>query len=140
VKNPPKRILALDLGRKRIGAAVTDALGLTVVGLPTIERKGKAQDLRRIAFYLKKNEVSEVVVGHPRHMSGAVSPGAKRSEEFAAVLREKFQLPVHLQDERLTSWEAEEILTRAGRSREERKKKVDEVAAVLILESFLATR
>jgi putative Holliday junction resolvase len=134
------RILALDLGRKRIGAAVTDALGLTAVGLPTIERKGKAQDLRRIAFYLRKNEVTEIVVGHPLHMSGAASERSKKAEEFAAFLREKFQLPVHLQDERLTSWEAEEILKRAGKGRKETKKKVDEVAAVLILESFLAAR
>ncbi|MBI2682016.1 MAG: Holliday junction resolvase RuvX [Acidobacteriales bacterium] len=132
--------MALDLGSKRIGAAVTDGLGVTVQGLPTIERRGRTQDLRRIMFYLKKNSVREIVVGHPLHMSGDAGTKAKKAEEFATLLREKSGLPVHLHDERLTSWEAEQILERAGKTAAEKKMKVDEVAAVLILESFLASR
>lgn len=148
-----RRILALDLGRARIGVAITDGLGLTAQPLLTIYRKETGHkvsraDLKSIGRIVRKHSVAEIVVGHPLHASGDASPRSAGAEQFAAGLRAEFSLPVHLWDERLTTRAAEEILDESGgirgasspTGRIARKRIIDQLAAVLILESFLASR
>jgi putative holliday junction resolvase len=142
------RIMALDPGDKRIGVAMTDPLGCIAQPLMTIYRKTPRADLKSIARLVRKHEVREVVVGKPLHMSGEAGPRAKKAEELAESLRAGIGIPVHLHDERLTTWEAHQLLDAGQRgggtpSREQkanRKRVVDQVAAVLILESFLSMR
>jgi putative holliday junction resolvase len=136
-----RRIMGFDVGQRRIGVAITDPLGLTVQPLLTIYRKTPHADLKSIGRLIRKHGVAEVVVGNPLHMSGEQSPQAARTQAFAAELRAEFGLPVHLCDERLTSHEANLLLDEAGHARgPERRRIIDQVAAVLILESFLEAR
>jgi putative holliday junction resolvase len=140
------RIMALDIGDKRIGVALTDPLGYTVQPLMTIYSKTPRADIKSIARLIRKHEVSEVVVGKPLHMTGELSPRAEKAEAFGAALHAEAGVPVHLWDERLTSWDAEQRLDQAGGAprsaadRRARKQVLDQVAAVLILESFLQAR
>jgi putative Holliday junction resolvase len=139
------RVVGLDVGDRRIGVAISDPLGYTVQPLFTLHRKGRRGDLKAelksIGRVLRKHGVTEVVVGNPLHMSGDVSPQALKSQAFAEALRAEFGVTVHLWDERLTSMEAHEILDAAGYARgPERRRVIDQVAAVVILESFLQSR
>ncbi|MEE9234051.1 MAG: Holliday junction resolvase RuvX [Candidatus Acidoferrales bacterium] len=135
-----ERILALDLGSKNIGLAVTDPLGLTAQPLPTLKRKNRRVDLARLRELTQALQVERVVVGHPLHLKGYAGARAKEAERFGDLLRRELALPVELFDERLTSWEAENILRQAGTSRNQRKRARDQVAATLILESYLEHR
>ena len=135
-----KRILALDVGSRRIGVAVSDALGITAQGLTTIQRKNKKTDYAALRAILEQYAISEIVVGFPLRMSGEGGPMAEQMTVFAEELRTKFALPVHLWDERLTSAEANRILRSTDMSIEKRAGAVDRMAAVLILQSFLAAR
>lgn len=131
------RILALDVGNRRIGLAVTDELGLTALGLRTLERTSLRHDLEVLGKIARKHGAQAIVVGRPLHMSGDASAQARKVEAFAEKLREKLKLPLHFVDERLTSWQAHEMLDDRGVKSTERKGKVDEIAAVLILEAYL---
>lgn len=135
-----RRVLALDLGSRRIGVAVSDALGLTAQGLETLERTNKRADLEWLRGVISEYAVAEIVVGHPLHMSGDPSPRSRQAEDFAAELRERFGLPVHLWDERLTSTQANRLLREDRASLRRRKQAVDRMAATLILQSFLEGR
>jgi putative Holliday junction resolvase len=150
ISQPIARVAGFDVGDKRIGVAVSDALG-NAQPLLTIYRKGTGRktqkaDLKSIGRILRKHEVAEAVVGNPLNMSGEVGPRARKAQEFAEQLGAEFGIPVHLVDERLTTWEAHQRLDEGGHSprtaadRERRKRVIDQVAAVLILESFLAAR
>jgi putative holliday junction resolvase len=140
------RIAAFDVGARRIGVAVTDPLGLTAQPLLTIYCKTARADLKSIGRILRRHGIAEAVVGNPLHMSGEVSPQARKAQELAAQLHAEFGIPVHLVDERLTTWEAHTLLDEAGHGRNKtadrnkRKRIIDQVAAVLILRSFLETR
>jgi putative Holliday junction resolvase len=142
----PSRIVAFDVGDKRIGIALTDPLGYTAQPLLTLYRKTPRADLKSIGRLLRKHGVAEAVVGNPLNMSGEVGPRARKAQEFAERLRAEFGIPVHLVDERLTTWEAHQLLDQSGGSRrrtadrQARKRIIDQVAAVLILESFLEAR
>lgn len=142
---PVHRIAAFDVGDKRIGIAVSDALG-NAQPLLTLYRKTPRADLKSIGRLLRKHEIAEAVVGNPLNMSGEAGPRARKSQEFAELLRAEFGIPVHLADERLTTWEAHQLLDESGGrrrtavDRQERRKIVDQVAAVLILQSFLQMR
>ena len=137
----PARYLGLDVGAKRIGVAVSDELGLTAQPVLTLERKRNPRDdLRSLARLARRFEVAGIVVGHPLHLSGEQSARSKKTELFAAELGELTGLPIHLWDERLTTHEAHRILYEAGRERQEHRKVVDQVAATLILQSFLEDR
>ncbi len=136
----PPRILALDVGRKRIGLAITDPLGFTVQPLFTLYRSSPRADVKSIGRVLRKHTVNEIVVGNPLHMSGELSPQAIKTQSFAAELHATFGLPVHLSDERLTTSEAHRHLHAMGKPRQEHQGLVDQIAAVLILEGFLAAR
>ena len=137
---PHGRILALDVGSKRIGIAVSDALGITAQGLATLQRKNKKTDFAALRRVLAEYEVAEIVVGYPLRMSGEEGRMSEQMTAFAEELRRKFELPVHLWDERLTSAEANRILRSTELSIGKRTGAVDRMAAVLILQSFLAAR
>jgi putative Holliday junction resolvase len=140
------RIMGFDVGDKRIGIAVTDALGLTVQPLLTLYRKTPRADMKSIGRLIRKHDIAEAVVGNPLHMSGEAGPRAEKSQAFAEKLRAEFGIPVHLADERLTTWHAHQLLDESGHGRktvadrQARRRVIDQVAAVLILETFLEAR
>ena len=135
---PIPRYLGLDVGNRRIGVAVSDELGLTAQPVMTLERRhNQREDLRSLARLARRFGVAGIVVGNPLHLSGDLSPQAARTQAFAAELGQLTGLPIHLWDERLTSREAHQILYQAGHARQDHRKIVDQVAAVLILRSFM---
>jgi putative Holliday junction resolvase len=135
---PPPRFLCLDVGNRRIGVAVSDELGLTAQPVLTLERRhNRREDLRSLARLARRFSVVGIVVGNPVHLSGDLSPQAVKTQAFAAELGELSGLPIHLWDERLTSREAHRILYEAGHPRQEHRQVVDQVAATLILQSFM---
>ena len=131
------RILALDVGKKRIGLAVSDELGWTAQGLETFQRTRIREDLARLKELADHWNIHTLLVGQPLHMSGEPSRQSEYTREFADRLKEHLSLPVIFWDERLTSVEAERVLRESGASLEKRKKAVDRLAAVLLLESYL---
>jgi len=133
----PPRVLGLDFGVRRIGVAVSDELGLTAQPVLTLLRKNAKQDLKSLGRLVRKFGCSAIVLGHPLHLSGDISPLAIKTQAFAESLREAFSLPVHLWDERLSSAEAHRHLEAAGRAPSGHREVVDQVAAMLILQSFL---
>lgn len=135
---PRHRILALDVGTKRIGVAVSDPLGITAQGLETIQRQNKRRDWEALGGVLNKYDIKEIVVGLPLRLSGAEGTQSEKMRRFAEELHEKFGLPVHLWDERWTSTEANRLLRETNLSIEKRGKAVDRMAAILILQSWLA--
>lgn len=134
------RILAIDYGSRRMGLAVSDPLGITAQGIETLQRRNKRADFARLARVLRHYDVREIVLGNPLRMSGEKGTQSQKVEEFAEELRKKFDLPVHLWDERLTSAEANRLLREAEVSTEKRARAVDRLAAILILQSFLQAR
>jgi putative Holliday junction resolvase len=128
------------VGSRRIGLAVTDALGITAQGLDTLDRSNKRADFRSLGQIVKKYDIGEIVVGNPLRMSGSSSSQSDKVAVFAEELRQRFHLPVHLWDERLTSTAANRILDDVGMSRLQRKGVVDRMAAVLILQAFVEAR
>lgn len=139
VANPP-RIMAIDFGSKRMGLAVTDELGMTAQGLPTLHRTNKRNDFDQLRRTIKQYTVAEIVLGLPLRMSGEAGIQAEKVEAFAGELRVRFKLPVHLFDERLTSVEANRVLDEAEVGGRNRKNVVDQLAAVLILQAFMEMR
>jgi len=131
------RILALDVGKKRIGLAVSDALGITAQGIDTLERIRIRDDLERLKEIAEHWQVKLLLIGKPLHMSGEESRQSEYTSEFAERLGAYLELPVVFWDERLTSMEAERILRSSGASLERRKGAVDRMAAVLLLQSYL---
>jgi putative Holliday junction resolvase len=135
--NPP-RYLALDVGSKRIGVAVSDELGLTAQPVLTLERKrNPREDLRSLARLCRRFTVSGIVEGNPVALSGEDSPQSTKIQAFAAQLGELTGLPIQLWDERLTTHEAHQLLYESGHARQSHHKVVDQVAATFILQSFL---
>jgi putative Holliday junction resolvase len=134
------RILAIDYGSRRMGLAVSDPLGITAQGLETLERKNKRADFGRLERTIREYQVREIVLGNPLRMSGQEGIQSQKVAEFAGELRQRFQLPVHLWDERLTSAEANRLLREAEVSSRKRSQAVDRMAAMLILQSFLQSR
>jgi putative Holliday junction resolvase len=133
----PRRILALDVGSKRIGVAVSDPLGITAQGLDTIQRQNKRRDWEALSAVLARYEVAEIVVGLPLRLTGAEGTQSEKMRQFAKGLEAHFGLPVHLWDERWTSTEANRLLRETNLSIEKRGKAVDRMAAILILQSWL---
>lgn len=132
------RILSLDVGRRRIGLALSDELRVTTRGLPTLERTTLRRDLDHLEALCREQGVALLLVGEPKHMTGEASTQGDYVRLFAARLAERTQLPLTLQDERLTSWEAERRLSEQGvRLGAHNKAQVDQMAAILILEDYL---
>jgi putative Holliday junction resolvase len=134
---PNGRILALDLGRRRIGLAVSDELGYTAQGLPTLFRKNKRADLDTLTKVIAEKDIRVIVIGDPRHMSGDISRQGEWTREFAEDLRRYANTEVVLWDERLTSVEASRVLRESGIGRQKRANAVDRLSAVILLQSYL---
>jgi putative holliday junction resolvase len=133
----PGRTLALDVGSKRIGVAVSDPLGITAQGLPTLQRQNKRLDLEALGRILTDYQVREVVIGLPLRLSGAEGTQSEKMRRFAEELHKYFRVPVHLWDERWTSTQANRLLRETEISIEKRAQAVDRMAAVLILQSWM---
>ncbi|MGZ4789982.1 MAG: Holliday junction resolvase RuvX [Terriglobales bacterium] len=136
----PHRLLGLDVGHRRIGMAVSDPLSITAQGIDTLQRRNKRTDFQQLAKVIRHYHISEIVVGLPLRLSGADSAQTEKVTAFAEELRAKFQLPVHMWDERLTSVQANRLLREAELSIEKRAASVDRMAAILILQSFMDAR
>jgi putative Holliday junction resolvase len=135
-----RRVLALDVGKKRIGLAVSDELGLTAQGLETLQRNRIRDDLSRLEELTQDLNVGTLLIGKPLHMSGDESRQSEYTREFADRLARQTSLPVVFWDERLTSAEAERMLRETGATLEQKKKSVDRLSAMLLLESYLEFR
>lgn len=127
----------MDVGSKTIGLAVSDPLGITAQGLETIRRRNKRFDFGELEKVIREYHVREIVVGYPLRMSGAEGTQAEKMQRFAEELRQRFQLPVHLWDERLTSAQANRLLREMEASIKQRRETVDRMAATLILQSWM---
>lgn len=134
------RVLALDFGKRRIGLAISDPLGVTAQGLETLERTTVRRDLARLAELARDKGVALILMGDPLHMSGRSSRQSERAREFAERLGRQTGLPVEFWDERLTTVEAQRVLREGGLSSRKRARAVDRLAAVLVLESYLQWR
>ncbi len=133
------KILGLDLGSKTLGIALSDALGLTAQGIETFvfAENNYTLPLKKIKEIVKDQPIDKIVLGYPKNMNGTIGERGKISEEFAKKLTDILHLPVILWDERMTTMEAEKILISANISRQKRKKIIDKMAAVVILQSYL---
>jgi putative Holliday junction resolvase len=133
----PMKVLGLDIGEKRIGIAVSDELGYTAQGLRVLNRNSLEADLKVLQEIINETEATEVVVGLPKNMDGSLGESAQKVLSFANKMEEAIAVPVILWDERWTTAEATRLLVEADLSRTKRRKVVDKVAAVLILQGYL---
>ena len=134
--------MGLDYGTKTVGVAISDALGLTAQGIETIERKEENKLRRtcaRIEELIREYEVEKIVLGFPKHMNNDVGERAEKSLEFKAMLERRTGLEVVMWDERLTTVAAERTLIESKVRREDRKKYIDKIAAVFILQGYLVS-
>jgi len=130
-------VLAIDFGMRRMGLAVSDALGITAQGLPTLERTRLGNDLHKIQELTEEYAVERVVVGNPLGHGGGETAMSHRAAKFAEKLRRRVSCPVLLWDERLTSVQANRALLDTGLTLGKRQRAVDRVAATLLLQSYL---
>ncbi|GAE32214.1 Holliday junction resolvase RuvX [Alkalihalobacillus hemicellulosilyticus] len=133
------RALGLDVGTKTVGIALSDELGWTAQGLETIRRNedNPSEDMEKIANLVKEHSVSHIVIGLPKNMNGSIGPSGERSKEFAEQLQGFVTCDITFWDERLTTVAAEKMLISADVSRKKRKKVIDKMAAVMILQGYL---
>jgi putative Holliday junction resolvase len=134
------RTLAVDYGTRRIGVAVSDALGITARGVTTLRGLGERGAVERVAALAGELDAEAVVVGLPVRADGSVGDAAARVLRFVDRLKDAVEIPVHTVAEWLTSYEAEERMREMGIRRDERRRRIDEAAAVVILEEYLAAR
>lgn len=132
-----KRYLGLDVGTKTIGVSVSDLLGLTAQGVTTIQRVSNKEDFEKVKEYIDQYKIDKVVVGLPYNMNGTLGPSGEMAQKFGQKLKNKFNIEVVFQDERMTSMSAERVLIEGNVRRENRKKYIDKLAAVFILQNFL---
>jgi putative pre-16S rRNA nuclease len=135
-----RRILAIDYGRRKIGLAISDELGITARPLVTILRVNRPTDLRRLARICLEHSVGRIIVGHPLHLSGGAGEMAAEAERFAARLRKETGIETELVDERLTSWEAERAMAESPSSRRRKRQALDDIAAAVLLREYLDRR
>lgn len=131
------KLMGLDVGSKTIGVAVSDALLITAQGVKIIQRKTLEDDLRELKELIEEYEVTKIIVGLPKNMNNSIGESGERSLAFAEVLKDQLRMEVELWDERLTTMEAERILIDSDVSRKKRKKVIDKLAAVLILQNYM---
>ncbi|MBO8173025.1 MAG: Holliday junction resolvase RuvX [Bacillaceae bacterium] len=134
------RIMALDVGEKTIGVAVSDEMGWTAQGIETIRRRDLQTDIRRLQELVNEYQVRHIVVGLPKNMNGSIGFRGEECQRFAGQLEASLDLPVTMWDERLTTMAAERALLSADVSRKKRKRVIDKMAAVMILQSYLDYR
>ena len=131
------RLLAVDLGSKNIGIAVSDGLGITVRPVETIRRSSLKNVIERLKVLITDLEAEGIVVGLPLNLDGATGDAALQVLRFVERLGSEIDIPVFMQDERLTSYEAEQLMRERGWNRKQRKAKSDEIAAMIILQDYL---
>ncbi|ASW43009.1 Holliday junction resolvase RuvX [Clostridium isatidis] len=131
------RILGLDLGSKTIGVAVSDPLGWTAQGVTTIKRTKKENDIEEIRKICDEYKVEIIVLGMPKNMNGTIGEAGEKAIEFSELLKERLNIEVQMWDERLTTVAAHKAMLEADLSRKKRKKIVDKIAAVYILQGYL---
>jgi putative Holliday junction resolvase len=131
------RILGVDFGEKRIGLAVSDPLGMTAQGLPTLENKGKKNVLAAFQKLCAEQGVGELVIGLPRNMNGTMGPKANEIQVLVPELEKVLNIPIVMWDERLTSRQAGRLMIEEGMSRSKQRQNSDRLAATLILQSYL---
>jgi putative Holliday junction resolvase len=132
-----RRILAIDYGRKRMGLALSDELQMTAQPLLVLARTNRRNDLRRLQEICRKHGVARILVGHPMHITGEAGEMADEAAQFAARLQKELGIEVKLADERLTTWEAEQIVARRKSHNRRKKPSVDDVAAAVLLREYL---
>ena len=138
---PVIRVLALDLGKRRIGLALSDELGITAQGLATLHRASMRADLAELAAIISEKGVSLILMGKPLHMRGHEGRQVEYTRDFAERLGKATGLPVEFRDERLTTVQAERVLREGGvHLREDRARSVDMLSAVLLLQDYLDSR
>jgi len=135
------RVLALDVGQKTIGVAITDEAGIAAHPVGVIARSGTDRDVAAIQTLVAEREITDIVIGMPFELSGKIGHRARRVRGFGDALRARIAEPVkwHEQDERFTTAEAERVLLAADLSRGRRKEVIDQQAAVIILQTWLQT-
>jgi putative holliday junction resolvase len=133
------RIMGLDVGSKTVGVAMSDELGWTAQGLKTLKINEEKQEFgfEELGQLIKEYQVDSVVIGLPKNMNGSIGPRGEASQQFAAEVERRFHVPTVLWDERLTTMAAERVLLEADVSRKKRKKVIDKMAAVMILQGYL---
>ena len=131
------RILGIDYGEKRTGLAISDPLGITAQPLPTVQGLSETQLIRTILDIAIEKEVEEIVVGLPRNMNGSLGKSGDKVMEFVKKLRTQTDRLVAIEDERLTTMMADRTLAALGEKPKTRKKKLDRMAAQLILQTYL---
>ncbi len=131
------RILALDLGKRRIGLAISDPLRITAQGLPNLVRTNKRTDLSALGEIVREREVSLILMGNPINMGGSEGRQSGWVREFAQAIESRLGVPVKFWDERLTSVQAGRVLRESGISIEKRAAAVDRLSAVILLQSYL---
>ena len=134
------RIMGLDIGDKTIGVAVSDLMGLTAQGVTTIKRVGKKKDIEGIKQIIAEKQVNKIVSGLPKNMNGTVGPQGEKVQKFCELLKEETNLPIEFWDERLSTVAAERSLIEGNVRRENRKKVIDMLAAVIILQGYLDSK
>lgn len=134
------RKMALDVGDKTIGVAISDLMGWTAQGLETIRRTSNKADINRIIEIINEKEINEIVIGLPKNMNGTIGPQGEKVMKFIDKLNKKIDIKISLWDERLTTVAAEKMLISADVSRKKRKTVIDKVAAVYILQSYLDSK
>ncbi|NOK60359.1 MAG: Holliday junction resolvase RuvX [Chloroflexi bacterium AL-W] len=137
--NEPGRAMAIDVGGRRIGVALSDTTRLLASPLTTVHVTAKVSRLQQITELIEQHEVTALVVGLPLTLSGEVGPQAEFVQTFVDELREHLTIPIHLVDERLTTVEAERLMVEMGVKRDRRREQIDAVAASIILRDFLGT-
>jgi len=139
VKNM-ERIMGLDIGDKTIGVAISDSMLITAQGLKTIKRKNSKVDIEEISNLVRQYNVSKIIVGLPKNMNNTIGPQGEKVLRFVDKLKNKVNVEISFQDERLTTVAAERILIEGNMRREKRKNVIDMVAATYILQTYLDRR
>jgi putative Holliday junction resolvase len=127
----------MDVGSKRIGLSISDPLRITAQGLETLHRQNKKKDFAQLEQIIHQYQIAEIVIGLPLRMIGGEGIQAEKMQAFADEIRRRFRLPVHLWDERLTSAQANRLLRETDMSIKRRGEVVDQMAAILILQSWM---
>lgn len=135
-----ERIMGLDIGDKTIGVAVSDPMLITAQGLKTINRENIKKDIDEIINLIREYNITKIVIGLPKNMNNTIGPQGEKVLSFVDKLKEKVDVEIHLQDERLTTVAAEKTLIEGNMSRKKRKKVIDMVAATYILQTYLDRR
>lgn len=131
------RVMGLDVGDKTIGVAVSDPLGITAQGIKTIYREDMDKDFKELQWIIDEYDIEKIVVGLPINMNGSMGPRGQKTLDFIEKLKKGLDLPVEHWDERLSTVSAERTLLEGDMSRRKRKKVIDKLAAVFILQNYL---